>query len=102
MGREKISFGIMSLFSRRIFRSFYSEIGSPYLYSNGFLNNFNGFHQPQLDLCFVGHNMSNEVTPWTMMDYLSTGTMNISGQKLMERWNRRLKQHGIRVKLSKR
>ena len=94
---------IMSLL-KLLSRSLVSKADVSNLYTQRVLSNFNHFQQlywpqPQPNLCFVGNNASNA---WSMMDHLSTGTFCISGQKYMERWNRRLKQHGIRAKLSKR
>ena len=104
--------GVLSLLSRRFW---IHRTRLHCLYSSAYIGNKNGsnylnyfpfsyWHQSHCpNLCLLGNNNGlNGVHRLNLMDCLSSGMWNISGQQLMQRWNRHLKQHGIRVKLSKR
>ena len=96
---------LLALLSRSIFSHQNSSnlcIVSHILNRSGIASNFNNFQFEQLQPCLIGNNNinNNQLSSSLIMDYLSSGTFY--GRSYMKNWNRRLKQHGLRVTLSKR
>ena len=104
-----VTMTLLALLSRSIFFHQNSSnlcIVSHILNRSGIASNFNNFQFQQLQPCLIGgiydnNNINkNQLSSSLIMDYLSSGTFY--GRSYMRNWNRRLKQHGLRVTLSKR
>lgn len=64
------------------------------------IQTFNYYQNKSLFPCLIGDSGMQSFQPLTMMDYLSAGTFY--SRSYMKNWNRHLKKHGLRAKVSNR